>query len=130
AVWALHGLGVLIGAVCAAAALAGARSVTAVLGAAAALLIAATVGLGGGLLLRRPPLPDVGVALATLAVIGAFGRIAAVVVPGRGLLLTAVAVLVTSLGLRLLGAEGRRGAHWAGGLAAAGLGLIILGRGF
>ncbi len=103
AVWVLHALGVLVGMVCSVVALGKADTPTEVLGGAAALLIAAVVGMGGGLLLRRAPLPDLGVALATLAVIGAFGRVAAVVAPGRGLLCTALAVLGAGWALYLLG---------------------------
>jgi hypothetical protein len=141
AVWALHALGVLVGTGCAVIALGVADTGTEVLGGAAALLIAAVVGMGGGLLLRRPPLPDVGIALATLAVIGAAGRVTAVVAPGRGLFAAAAATLATAVALYLLGivgpdaarstklVAGRRGAHWAGLLASATVGVLVLLRG-
>lgn len=130
AVWGLHALGVLAGAGAATVALAQAHTVTQALAGAAGLLLAGVTGLAGGLLLARRPLPDIGAGLATLAVIGATGRLAAVAVPGRGLVVSAIAVLVTSFGVRFIAPIARRGASTAGALAAAGLGLIILGRGF
>ncbi len=151
AVWALHGLGVLVGVACAVVALGRADDTTSALGGAAALLIAAVVGMGGALLLRRPPLPDVGVALATLAVIGAVGRVAAVVAPGRGLLTAALAVLGAAVALRLLGItapvpggpagaltpggpagaaeaaySGRAGARWACLAGSVAVGVLVL----
>jgi hypothetical protein len=129
-VWALHALAVLGGTVCATLALAQAHTVTQALAGAAGLLLAGTAGLGGGLLLGRPPLPDLGAGIATLAVIGALGRLAAVALPGRGLVCAAIAVLVTSLGVRFVAPVARRGAQRAGALATAVLGVSILGRGF
>ncbi|HWB36104.1 MAG TPA: hypothetical protein VHA75_08775, partial [Rugosimonospora sp.] len=152
AVWVLHAVGVVVGVVCAVVALGLANSTPRVLGGAAALLIAAVVGMGGGLLLRRGVLPDVGVALATLAVIGAFGRVAAVVAPGRGLLVTALAALATGWALYLMGVlgrspsptpapvdqppdgeraavQGRRGARWAGLIAVVTVGVLVTLRG-
>jgi hypothetical protein len=130
AVWALHALGVLAAAGCATAGLARAHTVTEALAGAAALLLAGTAGLYGALVLGRPPLPDLGSGLATLAVIGALGRLAAVALPGRGLVLTAGAVLATSAGVRFVTPVARRGAQRAGALAAGALGVIILARGF
>jgi hypothetical protein len=130
AVWILHGLAVLAAVVCAVITLAGAHGTTVVLGGAAGLLLAATVGLGGGLTLHRWPLPDVAAGLATAAVIGAIGRVAAVTLPGWGLVMAALAILVAGVTVRLLGQLAHQGPRLAGALSAGVLGLILLGRGF
>jgi hypothetical protein len=130
AAWGLHALGVLAGAVCSGIALARAHTVTEALAGAAGLLLAASVGLGGGLILRRRPLPDLAGGLLTLAVIGAAGRLAAIALPGRGLVLTAVAILATAFGIRYVTPVAKRGAQIGGALAAAGLGVLLLVRGF
>ena len=82
--WLLHGVAVALALAYAVTALLRAQTVPAATGAGAALLLAAVVALAGTLLLRRPPLPDVGAGILTLAVIGALGRIASVAFPGPG----------------------------------------------
>ncbi|WP_203915766.1 SCO7613 C-terminal domain-containing membrane protein [Rugosimonospora africana] len=130
AVWILHGLAVLAAVVCAVVTLAGAHATTVVLGGAAGLLLAATVGLGGGLTLRRWPLPDVAAGLATAALICAIGRVTAVTLPGWGLVMTGLAILVAGVTVRLLGPLAHQGPRLAGALSAGVLALILLGRGF
>jgi hypothetical protein len=130
AAYLLHAVAVLAAACCAAAALVGARTPTQALAGTAGLLLAGAAGLAGGLLLGRTPLPGLGSGLAVLAVIGALGRLGAVLLPGRGLMLTAVAVLAVSLGVPFIAPVARTGAQRAVTLAAGVLGLVILGRGF
>ena len=130
AAYLLHAAAVLAAAACAAAALVGARTPTQALAGAAGLLLAGAAGLAGGLLLGRTPLPDLGAGLAVLAVVGALGRLGAVVLPGRGLVLTAVTVLAVSLGVPFIAPVAKTGAQRAVALAAGVLGLIIFGRGF
>ncbi|GAA5195187.1 hypothetical protein GCM10023322_61350 [Rugosimonospora acidiphila] len=129
AVWVLHGLAVLAAVVCGVVTLAGAHATTVALGGAAGLLLAATVGLGGGLSLRRRPLPDAAAGLATAAVILAIGRVSAVMLPGWGLVMTAIAILVAGLAVRLLGGLAHQGPRLAGALCAGVLGLVLLARG-
>jgi hypothetical protein len=130
AVWVLHGLAVLAAVIGSVIALAQAHTVHNALAGAAALLLVAAVGLHGGLALGRWPLPDIGAGLATLAVIGAVGRLGAVAAPGRGLVITAMTVLFSAVAIRFIRPVARGGPQLAGALAAGGLGLIILGRGF
>ncbi len=129
AVWILHGSAVLAAVACAVVTLAGAHAITVVLGGAAGLLLAATVGLGGGLTLRRWPLPDVATGLATAALICAIGRVTAVALPGWGLVMTGLAILVAGVTVRLLGPLAHQGPRLAGALSAGALALILLGRG-
>jgi hypothetical protein len=122
----LYGLGVLAGTACAGVALVRAHTVNAALSGAAALMIAATVGLIGALLLRRPPLPDIAAGLATMSVIVASGRLAAVALPGRGLLFTAAAILLATVEARILASTVRRGAQIAAMLAILGMSLALI----
>ncbi len=129
AAWALHGAAVLASVVCATVALAQAHTVPAALAGAAALVLAGTVGFDGGLILRRWPFADVGAGLFTLAIIGAAGRFTAVAVPGRGLVATALAILLAAVALRYVPAVARLGPQVAGALAAGTVGVIVLARG-
>jgi hypothetical protein len=129
AVWALHGLAVLAALACAAVTLAEARTGNAALAGAAALLVAAVAGMAGGLILTRPPLPDIGTGLAVSAIIFASGRVGAVLLPGWGLAVTAAAVLVVGLAVPALGGLARQGPRLAGAAWAAGLGIVLLGHG-
>jgi len=129
AAWVLHGAAVAGAVAAAATALTQAHTVNSALAGAAALLVAGTVGLAGGLTVHRRPLADVGAGLDTLALIGAVGRFAAVALPGRGLVASAAAVLVAAIGVRYLPTTARRGPQIAGALAAGTLGLVVLARG-
>ena len=91
------------------------------------LLLAAAVGLAGALVLRRPPLPDVGAGILTLAVIGALGRIASVALPGRALLLIAAVITVTGLAVRAVPEAARRGPQIASAVALTVSGLVVAG---
>ena len=129
AVWALHGLAVLASIGCAAFTLVEARSSTTALGGAAALLVAASAGMAGGLILTRWPLPDIGTGLATAAVVAAAGRVGAVLLPGWGLVVTALAVLVAGLAVRVLGRLPHRGPRLAAAVSAGVLGVVLFARG-
>ena len=129
AAWTLHGAAVVGAVAGSAGALAQAHTANAALAGAAALLLAGSVALAGGLTVQRRPLEDIGSGVATLSVIGAIGRLAAVTLPGRGLVSSAVAVLLVAIGVRYLPNIARRGPQLAGALAAGTLGLAILGRG-
>src|SRR5205823_10439319 len=102
----------------------------AALSGAAALILAGTVGLDGGLILRRWLAADIGAGLFVLSVVAATGRLAAVALPGRGIISTALVILLVALGVRYLPAPARRGPQLAGALAAGTTAVIILARAF
>ncbi len=128
AAWVLHGLAVLGALGCAVVALGRAHTVGPALAGSAALLLAGAVALDGGLLVRRRPFADIGAGIATVALIGAVGRLAGVAVPGRGLIFTALAVLLAAVGVRYLPPTAKLGPQVAGALSAGTLGLVILAR--
>ena len=130
AAWVLHGIAVVTSVVCATVALAEAHTVNAALSGAAALILAGTVGLDGGLILRRWLAADIGAGLFVLSVVAATGRLAAVALPGRGIVSTALVILLVALGVRYLPAPARRGPQLAGALAAGTTAVIILARAF
>ncbi|QDY06609.1 permease [Micromonospora sp. HM134] len=125
--WLLHGVAVALALAYAVTALLRAQTVPAATAAGAALLLAAAVGLAGTLLLRRPPLPDVGAGILTLAVIGALGRIASVAFPGRALLLIAAVITLTGLAVRAVPEAARRGPQLASAAALTVSGLVVAG---
>ncbi|MER7458264.1 permease [Micromonospora sp. NPDC126480] len=104
-----------------------AATVPAAVGAGAALLLAAAVTYVGTLALRRPPLPDVGAGILTLAVIGALSRIVSVALPGRSLLLIAIVIAVTGLAVRALPENARRGPQFAAAIALTVSGVVVAG---
>ncbi|WP_431893798.1 SCO7613 C-terminal domain-containing membrane protein [Micromonospora haikouensis] len=123
--WLLHGVAVVLALAYAVTALLRAASVPTAAGAGAVLLLAALVGLGGALVLRRPPLPDVAAGVLTLAVVAALGRVAAVALPGRALLLVAAVITVTGLAVRALPEAARRGPQLASAAALTVSGLVV-----
>lgn len=125
--WLLHGAAVALALAYAVTALLRVQTVPAATGAGAALLLAALVALAGTLLLRRPPLPDLGAGILTLAVIGALGRIAAVAFPGRALLLIAAVITLTGLAVRAVPEAARRGPQLASAAALSVSGLVVAG---
>lgn len=125
--WLLHGVAVALALAYAVTALLGADTVPSAAGAGAVLLLAALVGLGGALVLRRPPLPDVAAAVVTLAVIGALGRVASVALPGRALLLIAAVITLTGLAVRAVPEAARRGPQLASAAALTVAGLVVAG---
>ncbi|MGW5673142.1 SCO7613 C-terminal domain-containing membrane protein, partial [Micromonospora sp. NPDC003776] len=125
--WLLHGIAVVVALAYAVTALLRADTVPAAAGAATALLLAALVGLAGTLVLRRPPLPDVGAGIVTLAVIGALGRVASVAFPGRSLLLIAAVIALTGFAVRAVPETARRGPQLASAVALAVSGLVVAG---
>ncbi|MFC5946080.1 permease, partial [Micromonospora harpali] len=125
--WLLHGVAVVLALAYAVAALLRAASVPTAAGTGAALLLAALVALGGALVLRRPPLPDVAAGVLTLAVVDALDRAAAVACPGRALLLVAAVITVTGLAVRVLPEVARRGPQLASAAALTVSGLVVAG---
>ncbi|WBB77399.1 permease [Micromonospora sp. WMMD882] len=123
--WTLFGAAVALALAYAVVALLRATTVPAALGAGAALLLAAAVTLAGTVSLRRPPLPDLGAGIATLAVIGALGRVAAVALPGRALLLISVVIALTSVAVRAVPERARRGPQLASAVALTVTGLLV-----
>ncbi len=111
--WVLHGVAVALALAYAVTALLRTTTVPGATGAGLVLLLAAAVCLAGTLVLRRPPLPDLGAGVFTLAVIGALGRIASVAFPGRALLLIALVITVTGLAVRAVPESARRGPQLA-----------------
>lgn len=125
--WSLHGIAVTVALAYAVTALLRADTVPAAAGAGAALLVAAVVGLAGALALHRPPLPDVGAGIVTLAVIGALGRVASVAFPGRSLLLIAAVIALTGFAVRAVPEAARRGPQLASAVALTVSGLVVAG---
>jgi hypothetical protein len=125
--WLLHGAAVALAIAYAVTALLRATTVPTATAAGGALLLTATVGLAGALVLRRPPLPDVGAGIVTLAVIGALGRVASVAFPGRALLLIAAVITVTGLAVRAVPEAARRGPQLASAAALTVSGLVVAG---
>jgi hypothetical protein len=125
AAWALHGLAYVGALGFATYALVTIATLPATIGAAIALLLAAFVGLVGARSIGRGPVVDIAAGLATLAIIGAIGRVAAVAMPGRAMLAIATAVALTGLGVRALPAAARRGPQLASALALAVVGVVV-----
>ncbi|SCL27962.1 hypothetical protein GA0070616_3600 [Micromonospora nigra] len=125
--WMLHGVAVTLALAYAVTALLRAGTVPAATGAGAALLLAAGVCLAGTMVLRRPPLPDLGAAVFTLAVIGALGRVASVALPGRSLLLIAAVITLTGLAVRAVPEAARRGPQFASAIALTVAGVVVAG---
>ncbi|MEU8296755.1 permease [Micromonospora sp. NPDC048909] len=125
--WLLHGIAVAVALAYAVTALLRASTVPTATGAGLVLLLAAAVALAGTLALRRPPLPDVGAGILTLAVIGALSRIASVALPGRALLLIAAVIAVTGLAVRAVPEAARRGPQLASAVALTVSGLVVAG---
>ncbi|BCJ58494.1 SCO7613 C-terminal domain-containing membrane protein [Micromonospora endophytica] len=125
--WALHGVAVVLALAYAVTALLQATTVAGATGAGLVLLLAAGACLAGTLTLRRPPLPDIGAGVLTLAVIGALGRIASVALPGRSLLLIAAVITVTGLAVRAIPESARRGPQLAAAVALTVSGVVVAG---
>lgn len=125
--FALHGLAILAALGFAVVALLGANLVPGALRAGLALLLAAAVGLAGALTVNRAPLPNLAAGVLTLAVIGAAGRVTAVALPGRALLLIAVVIAATGVGVRILPDTARRGPQLASAAALMVIGVIVAG---
>ncbi|MGN9774211.1 SCO7613 C-terminal domain-containing membrane protein [Micromonospora sp. H33] len=125
--WGLHAAAVAVALAYAVTALLRATTVPAATGAGAALLFAAAVCLVGALGLGRPPLPDVGAGILTLAVIGALGRIVSVALPGRSLLLIAAVIAVTGVAVRAVPEAARRGPQFASAIALTVSGVVVAG---
>ncbi|MET8064227.1 permease, partial [Micromonospora sp. NPDC005313] len=122
--WLLHGVAVALALAYAVTGLLRATTVPPAAAAGTALLLAALVALAGTLVLRRPPLPDVGAAILTLAVIGALGRVASVALPGRSLLLISAVIALTGLAVRAVPESARRGPQIASAVALTVSGLV------
>ncbi|SCL19122.1 hypothetical protein GA0074694_2579 [Micromonospora inyonensis] len=123
--WALHAVALALALAYAVTALLRADTLPATLGAAVVLLLAAGVTLVGTTAVRRPPLPDLGAAIATLAVIGALGRVAAVALPGQVILLISLVIALTSLAVRAVPDRIRRGPQLASAVALTVTGLFV-----
>ncbi|MGN9808051.1 SCO7613 C-terminal domain-containing membrane protein [Micromonospora sp. BQ11] len=124
---ALHGVAVVLALAYAVSALLRATTVPGATGAGLVLVLAAAVGLAGALGVRRPPLPDVGAAVLTLAVIGALSRIASVALPGRSLLAIAAVITLTGLAVRAVPEAARRGPQFASAIALTVSGVVVAG---
>lgn len=125
--WVLHGLAIGSAAVYALSALLTSTEVGAGLRAGMTLLFVAVVGLFGSLMLRRRPLGDVAAGAVTLAVIGSAARVAFIAIPGNAILVIAVVVFATSLTVRALPRESRRGPQLATAVALGILTLFVIG---
>ncbi|MFI5835977.1 SCO7613 C-terminal domain-containing membrane protein [Micromonospora sp. NPDC051300] len=125
--WLLHGAAVALALAYAVTALLRSATVPAAAAAGTVLLLAALTALAGTLVLRRPPLPDVGAGIVTLAVIGALGRVASVALPGRSLLLIAAVIALTGFAVRAMPEAARRGPQLASAVALTVSGLVVAG---
>ncbi|MGC4903299.1 SCO7613 C-terminal domain-containing membrane protein [Micromonospora echinospora] len=125
--WLLHGVAVAVALAYAVTGLLRATTVPPAAAAGTTLLLAALVALAGTLVLRRPPLPDVGAGILTLAVIGALGRVASVALPGRSLLLISAVIALTGLAVRAVPEAARRGPQIASAVALTVSGLVVAG---
>ncbi|MCZ7439690.1 permease [Micromonospora sp. WMMC241] len=125
--WLLHGVAVALALAYAVTALLRSATVPAAAAAGTVLLLAALTALAGTLVLRRPPLPDVGAGIVTLAVIGALGRVASVALPGRSLLLISAVIALTGLAVRAMPEAARRGPQLAAAVALTVSGLVVAG---
>ncbi|MEO3816731.1 zinc ribbon domain-containing protein [Plantactinospora sp. B24E8] len=125
--WTLHGVALAVALTFATSALLTADTVPAATRAGTALLLAAAAVLVGALTLRRPPLPAVGAAVLTLAVIGAAGRIAAVALPGQALVVIAAVIVATGVGVRAVPEAARRGPQLASAAALVVIGIVVAG---
>ncbi|PPA58926.1 SCO7613 C-terminal domain-containing membrane protein [Micromonospora chalcea] len=125
--WLLHGVAVAVALAYAVTGLLRAATVPPAAASGAVLLLAALVALAGTLVLRRPPLPDVGAGILTLAVIGALGRVASVALPGRSLLLISAVIALTGLAVRAVPEAARRGPQLASSVALTVSGLVVAG---
>ncbi|MFC7544805.1 SCO7613 C-terminal domain-containing membrane protein [Plantactinospora sp. GCM10030261] len=125
--WLLHALAITIALAYAVQALVVAVTVPEAVRGATVLLLAAAVALVGAMSVGRPALTDVAAGLLTLAVIGAFGRVAAVAVPGRALLPVAAVVAVTGIGVRAVPPRLRRGPELASAIALVVIGAVVAG---
>jgi hypothetical protein len=129
AVWLLHGLAVLAAVGYAVVTLLDAKAGTAALAGAGALVAGSVIGVAGAAVLDRPALRELAAGLATAAVVGAIGRVGAVLLPGWGLPITAAAVLVAGVAVVGFGPLARIGPWLAGAAWSAVLALVLLGRG-
>ncbi len=96
----------------------------------APVVAAAVIALAAGLLYRNRPLPDISAGIATLAAIGGFARMGALLLPGWGLTAAAVAIAGCSIGVYLLPKYARTGAQIAGGTAAIVTAVLVVLRGW
>jgi hypothetical protein len=94
--------------------------------AAGVLVLTAAIGVAGAVSLRREPLADISAGLATLALIGAAVRVAAVTEPRYTLLVAAGAVALAAGVVRLLGDRATRGPRLAAGLSGAISALVLV----
>ncbi|MCW3814645.1 permease [Micromonospora sp. DR5-3] len=125
--WVLHGGTVAVALAYAVTALLRAATVPTAAATGAVLLLAALAALAGALVLRRPPLPDLGAGIVTLAVIGALGRVASVAFPGRSLLLIAAVIALAGFAVRGVPEQARRGPQLASAVALTVSGLVVAG---
>lgn len=123
--WFLFSLGYASGLLCATVGLITVNSLSPALRLAAVLLVIATLGVIGGVIWRRAPVPDVAGGIATVALILAVARVGAIAVPGHTLIVTACAVMVAAVLIPLLPPEARRGPTIAGAVAACGSGVLL-----
>ncbi|HEX5595811.1 MAG TPA: permease [Micromonosporaceae bacterium] len=125
--WILHGLAVTAALIYATVALVNADTVPEAARAGAVLLLSSVLGLAGAWTVRRPPLPDLAAGILTLSVIGAAGRVAAVALPGRALLLIAAIIALTGAGVRAVPPAARRGPQLASAVALVVIGVTVAG---
>ncbi|WP_117210984.1 permease, partial [Allorhizocola rhizosphaerae] len=125
--WILHGLALGTALVYAISALLTSSDVAASSRAALTLLLAAAIGVLGSLMLRKRPLGEVASGLLTFAIIVSAARVALIAIPGNAILIIAIVVFGTSLALRALPAEARRGPQFASAVALGIVSLFVVG---
>jgi hypothetical protein len=125
--WALHGIAVLSAIAYGTVALWKPDTAAEAARGGATLLLGCAVGLLGALVVRLRPLPDVAAGVLTLAWIAVSGRVGARALPHQTLLILAVALVVTGLGIRVIPPAARRGPQIASTLAVALVGAFVIG---
>ncbi len=125
--WILHGLAIGTALVYAIAALLTGHDLAATTRAAFTLLLVAAVGVLGSFMLRTRPLGDLASGLLTLAVIASAARVALIAIPQNAILVIAFVVFATSLAVRALPAEARRGPQLASTVALGVVSLFVVG---
>ncbi|WP_213453586.1 SCO7613 C-terminal domain-containing membrane protein [Rhizomonospora bruguierae] len=123
--WLLHGVAVAAAVAFCGVGLARTGTPLAAASTAAVLLIVSVVAMVGAVSLRQRPLPDIAAGLLTLAVITSFGRVAALALPARSMLLIAAVTAVTALGVRSLPEWAKRGPQIASAIALVTIGVVV-----
>lgn len=124
--WVLWALAYLGGLLSSTVALATVGTLAATALAAGAAVGVAALGVAGGIVLRRPPLPDLTAGIGIISLVTALSRLGAAASPASTSLLASLAIAVAASTMPLVPRYARRGAATAGAATAAGAGILLL----